>query len=99
MFMLFITKFAFSVISDIDTCQNNFFDILFRNFVGILQYVFQFIASRNTTSKRNGAIGTFIIATVLHFQEGTGSVSYRITTNVEIGIFYLTGMDFTIIIL
>ena len=57
----------------IDSCKNYFFKTLWNNFFYIFDDIFNTITSRLTPCKWYCAIGTFIIATILNFQEWTCS--------------------------
>ena len=84
MFVFFVTELSLTIVSNVYSCKDDFFDVILRYLLGILQYVFYGITARNTTCHRNGTIGTFVIAAVLNFEKSTGTVSYRVTSYIEI---------------
>ena len=66
---------AFTEISYVYTGQNDFTTAFGSHFEGLPNDFFDADIATSASGKRNGAIGTKIIATVLYFQKITGAVS------------------------
>ena len=62
-------------ISDIDTCQYNFFSAFGSSLPGLFHHRSDCSVTATPTGKRNRTIRTKIITAVLHFQEKAGTVS------------------------
>ena len=93
-FFTFFTTFkAFPEIAQVHTGEHDLAHAIGGQFPGLFYYFLHAVAAAFTAGHGNGAESAGIIASVLYFQEGTGTVVYGIRGMESIYIFDIAGAD------
>ena len=95
-FVAFVAHFALAVVADVDAGQNHFLDALRHNALGVADHLFHGCRPANPAGQGDGAVGAFVVATVLHFQKGAGAVSDAVGTGELVHVLNFAGMDFRV---
>ena len=85
----------FAEITDVYSCQDNLLTAFGRRLTSLLHKRGNTSVTTASAGKRNGAIRAVIIATVLHFQEETGTVAARARRSERTDIFQSGGIGLT----
>lgn len=92
MVMAFIAVLAFAVVANIHPGEDDLADALLGNFPGIGQDIVEAIAAGDTARLGNGAVGAFVVATVLYFEESAGAIAQGVGADVKVGLVNFAGV-------